>query len=228
MRSIVLKNELDLLEFQKYCAEFLHIDYPLECLQRSKVRAFIKNEKIVGGFILTLKPPFRVLESLPEAVKATHAAFKRETLENSMEVTGLWLNPMVRGKRENFKFWMQLYTDLSFSNKKYLFYAYGLDKKHLQKIYSLMNPTVIYRGATKVMPGMQYAENESVEMASINYVRFSLFHRGDFIFKKLLLSRDKSNRYFHSLGLSFSKRMGRLKNVPKEVTESISIETNLQ
>ncbi len=228
MQSIVLKKDADLLEFQKYCAEFLHIDYPLECLKRSKVRAFLKNDKIVGGYILTLKPPFRVLESLPDEVKSSHLAFKREILENSMEVTGLWLNPEVRGKRENFKFWLQLYADLSFTNKKYLFYAYGLEKKHLQKIYSLMNPKIIYRGETKPMPGMQYTELESVEMASINYVRFSLLHRGDFIFKKLLLSREKSNRYFHSLGLTFSKKISKLRSVPEKVSESIVIETNLQ
>ena len=196
MKRVLLTKDEDLTTFANHCGEKLNLHYPLEYLRRSKVRAFYNNDgAMVGGYILCFNGPFRVIESLPDHVFQNSAWTKSEVMDNTYEVTGLWLDKKVVSKVTNFLFWVTMYRDMTKNKKKYFVFAYDLDKEYLKKLYSVVNPEVIYAGKTKIMPGMKYACEESIEIASVNYIRYSVIYGWDYFAKKLILSRKHSNRY---------------------------------
>lgn len=200
MKVKTLTSLGDLILFRDMTEEFLKIEYPIELLERSKVRALLDSNGVIrGGYILVMEGPFRVIESLPDLVRETSKFTEEHVLNETFEFTGLWLNPSVTSKRANFKFWSHIYLDICNSGKKYLVYAYGAHKKRLRELYQTINPNVIYEGPTKIQPGMQYEEVESVELASVNFIKWAIFHRGDFFVKKFMFSRANSSKYFHAV-----------------------------
>jgi hypothetical protein len=174
------------------------------------VRAFHnKYGAMIGGYVLNHNGPFRVIESLPPEVKENSPWTKKEILDSTYEVTGLWLDQKVTTRRQNFAFWATMYRDMVFTKKKYFVYAYDLDKTYLKKLYSIVNPTVIYEGETLVQEGMKGSCEESVEIGSVNYIRFGLVYGWDYFLKKLVLPRKVSNRY----GIAMFAKYGQAFNV---------------
>lgn len=220
MKSKLLTKIKELELFASKCEQHLDLKYPIEYLQRAKVRAFIaKDKSMIGGYVLAFEGPFRVIESLPDSVIASSPWTKSEVLDQCYEVTGLWLDKKVVSKSTNFLFWATMYRDMIFNNKKYFVYAYDLEKSYLKKLYSIVNPQVIYEGETKVMAGMKTACKESVEVASVNYIRFGIIYGWDYFAKKLVLPRGISNKYgFLTLG-KYSQQLNFFNNkipVPSE------------
>jgi hypothetical protein len=196
MKSKLLTLENDLEIFATKCDQMLNLRYPKEYLKRSMVRAFYnKDGAMAGGYILAFQGPFRVIESLPDHIKTNSHWTQKEVLDNTYEVTGLWLDKKVASKKANFKFWVTLYKDLIFNKKKYFVYAYDLEKSYLKDLYSIVKPEVIYAGQTKIMEGMKKPCEESIEIASVNYIRFGIVYGWDYFAKKLILSRKSTNKY---------------------------------
>lgn len=196
MKSKILTVEKDLELFATKCDQMLNLRYPIEYLKRSKVRAFYsKSGEMAGGYILAFVGPFRVIESLPDDIKTNSHWTKKEILDKTYEVTGLWLDKKVACKKANFKFWVTMYKDLVFNKKKYFVFAYDLDKAYLKNLYSIVKPEVIYSGQTKIMEGMKKPCEESIEIASVNYIRFGIVYGWDYFAKKLILSRKSTNKY---------------------------------
>jgi len=210
MRIKTIKNKNLLNLFIRKTEEFLKISYPIEYLERSLVRGLFNDGELVGGYVICLEGPFRVIESLPE-IDSMAMAERITNAEMSLcEFTGLWLDKRVKSNFANFLFWTQIYLDIIKSKKTHMVYAYGVEKVKLGQLYSIINPEVIYKGETKIMPGMKYAEKEVIEMASINYLKYAFFHRGDFLIKKLFLPRSLCNKKGNAMIPSFlrvTKRM---------------------
>lgn len=205
MITKILTDEKDLKTFAKKCAQKLDLEYPLSYLKRAKVRAFYnKYNVMVGGYILAFQGPFRVIESLPDEVYENSPWTKKEIQDKCYEVTGLWLDKKVLKKRTNFLFWVTMYKDMVLNNKKYFVYAYDVEKNYLKSLYAIVHPEVIYEGETKVMEGMNKPCVESIEIASVNYIRFGILYGWDYFFKKLVLPRSLANKYrfalFSSIG----------------------------
>jgi hypothetical protein len=202
MKSKLIRSDKDLLMFSSKCGKKLNLEYPMEYLKVSKVRAFYnKYDAMIGGYIINEVGPFRVIESLPTEVKSNSPWVKEEVLSNSYELTGLWLDRKIVGRFANFFFWLTMYKDLIFTKKKYFVYAYDLDKTYLKKLYAIANPSVIYSGKTAIQEGMMCECEESVEIASVNYIRLAFFYNFDYFFKKLFISRRKASRYSVSMAM---------------------------
>jgi hypothetical protein len=77
------------------------------------------------------------------------------------------------------------------TRRKYLIYAYDLDKTYLKKLYSNLRPTVIFAGETIKQEGMHKSCEESVEIASVNHLRLCMFYRLDYFLKKLVVPARK-------------------------------------
>lgn len=202
MKSKLIHEEKDLLMFTSKCGKKLNLKYPLEYLKMSEVRAFYnKYDAMIGGYIINNKGPFRVIESLPSKVKKSSPWVQKDILEKTYELTGLWLDRKIVGRFNNFFFWLVLYKDLVITKKKYFVYAYDLEKTYLKKLYAIVNPNVIYSGKTTIQEGMRCECEESVEIASVNYIRFAFLFNVDYFLKKLFISRRKASQYSVSIAM---------------------------
>ena len=195
MKTKVLRQASDYKIFALECSKKLNLDYPLEYLMNAKVRAFYnKYGAMIGGYVLNFNGRFRVIESIPAHVKKDSPWINREVLNNSYEVTGLWLDHRLGDIGTNFIFWLTMYKDMIMTRRKYLVYAYDLDKTYLKKLYSNLKPKVIFSGKTIKQVGMHEACEESIEIASVNHLRLCILYRYDYFLKKLLVPARKMLR----------------------------------
>lgn len=192
MPFVVLKEESELREFASLTHKFLSIQFPIEYLQQSKVTAYIDDAgRMLGGYVLVLRGPFRVVESLPDEVKNADPRFAPENLEEGFEVTGLWVSPALRDRKINLLFWLRMYFDMLTLGRKWLIYAYSLDKPGLGRMYSIAKPSVVFRGETKILPGMPEPDAESVEVVNIFNLAKVPFTCPQFLMKRLLPRRAR-------------------------------------
>lgn len=197
MKTKILTTDEDLKFYAEMTSSVLDINYPLSYFKEGFVRAYFNdNDEVCGGYFFGFDN-FRSIKGLPDDVKANFQC----SYENSdiVEINALWLSPKVKGQVDNFKFWIRLYLDIIQSKRKFVIYTYDDASKKLRNLYSIANPKVIFRGETKCLEGMTYAGRESIEIASIKYIKYAILHSGDFLVKKLFLSRKRSTAKSHSL-----------------------------
>ncbi len=190
MKFKTLKTDIDLLTYSKTVAPHIDVELPLEYLKRSKVVAcFDKHKNICGGFVIVKNGPFRVLDSVP----VPHEKILR--LNNSSrvaEITGLWLSSQVEKKRVSLKLWTHLIWGMITSGKSKFTYAYSLKKPSVGKIYQVTKPEILFRGLTKILPGMPSSDCESVEFFHLRNLLTCPFRRPDLFIKRMFGVRKTS------------------------------------
>jgi hypothetical protein len=129
-----------------------------------------------------------VVTSLPEEVRAGHPFFANVPENKICELTALWLSPKARTAGLSFRFWLRAYFEMLRTGKSHFIYSYAWRKTHLQKIFSTAAPEVLFRGETKILPGMDAPEIESVEAISILTMATVLFLKPRFFLDRLLNS----------------------------------------
>jgi hypothetical protein len=193
-REIMDDNHL--LEYSHYTERFIDVRYPLDYMKRSRVVALVienlngEIEKIVGGYIIAPKPPFRVIEQLPIQIVQNHTDLQKYW-HQCLELTGLWMNPHIRGGRLRFRLWWNLFVDLlgfGIQGKSHIVYSYDAANKKLGDMYSLSKPCRIFEG-TVFIKGMGSVNREIVEMGSTKSILLAFvaspFRIAQFIFKRL-------------------------------------------
>lgn len=167
------------------------VRFPLEYLQRSQVYVCFEKStrEIQGGFVIVPEAPFRVLTSLPEGVLQGHDFFEKVTEKKMCELTALWLSPKARTAGVSFRLWTRAYFEMLRSGKSHFIYSYALWKTHLQKIFATASPEILFRGETKILPGMSAPEAESVEAISIWTMATVLFRKPRFFLDRLVSKR---------------------------------------
>ncbi|MCK5073833.1 MAG: hypothetical protein KAQ98_10435 [Bacteriovoracaceae bacterium] len=189
-----IENVHELNHFQKLTQSYIDVLLPLEYLKRSKVIICEnKHGEICGGFVIVMKGPFRVIDSIPEF---DHESWKNK-LKDTAEITGLWLDSDFSKRTSSLKFWLKVYSEMILTRKKYFTYAWSLKKPKLGEIYSHANPTVLFRGATKILPGMKEADNESVELVRRTNLVLTPFVKPSFILKRLKGGRSLKEHNQH-------------------------------
>lgn len=202
LRFREITSASDLTAFAELTKRYIDVRYPQEYLERSKVIALVKEnhqgeiEQILGGYILALSHPFRVLEQIPQAIVESHDHLQKKWNE-CLELTGLWIHPLIKNGGLRFRFWWRLFMDLidlSIKGKPYILYSYDASCKKLGEIYSVSKPTRIFEGEV-YMPGMTSENREIVEMGSTRAVMKAFFASpmsiATFIGKRLLRRRRK-------------------------------------
>ena len=183
MKFRTLKKDEDLMRYSKSLAPYIDVELPLEYLKRSKVVACLDGDTICGGFVIVKKGPFRVLDSIP----AQNDEIKRYNGSKKVaEVTGLWLSHRMIKKKKALAFWIKLVTALIFSRKTMFTYAYSLKKPKIGRMYSCAKPKVLFRGLTKVLPGMPNTDHESIEILALRNLLLAPFKAPNFFVKRLL------------------------------------------
>jgi len=182
MKFRTLKSDEQLLEYSKKVAPLIDVELPLEYLKRSKVVAcYDRANNICGGFVIVKQGPFRVLDSIPTPCSRT---LSYQNSSKVAEVTGLWLSHSLIKNNCAFGFWCRLLWSVATSGKKYFAYAYSLRKPKIGRMYSKARPEVLFKGPTKVLPGMPSADEESVEVIRLRNLIISPFLSPGFFLKR--------------------------------------------
>lgn len=184
MKVFRVQNEADRIEYQALTERWLGIRYPMDYLETSKVY-LARDERgcPVGGYCLRLKPPYRVLESLP--------APSTPLTGKTVELTGLWFQPDDPRPNGRVRFWARLCGSLLRHAYKNVVFAYSLSKPGLAKTYANARPTVLFSGVTKMQPGMTTPEAEVVCVAQAYRIALLPVLRPKFFLRRLCPRRQR-------------------------------------
>jgi len=191
MKFKELKTDNELEVYRHAIHHDIDVLFPLDYLKQGRIFGYFNRKgEIVGGLALITKKPFRVLDSIPNF----DGLSIDPQLKHTAEVTGLWLSAENRKTFTSVKYWLNVLFKLMTCKKKYFVYAYSSKKEHLQRIYSRARPIVLFRGETKMLPGMPSPDHESVEVvARSNFYRHFITNTDFFIQK---LRKRKYNRKY--------------------------------
>lgn len=205
LRFRVITQETDLQNYSLLTKKYIDVQYPQEYLARSRVIALVSEdfhgnvEHIFGGYILALSHPFRVLEQIPPGIIENHPHLQK-CWHECLELTGLWIHPLIKDGKIRFRFWWKLFmelTALSFKGKPYILYSYDASCKKLGDMYSVSKPSRIFEGEV-YLPGMTAENREIVEMGSTRAVLKAFFAHPftilRFVGKRLFRNRFRTSR----------------------------------
>ena len=150
----------DLEVFQRMFDVKEKVRLPLEYLNRGDVY-FCKNpqNKIVGGFAVIKKGPFRALEQVPGKVRPP----QKMRLE---EVNGVWLEPTTCVHRR-IRFWTFLVGTVLLAPGNGIVYAVDAKKRVLREtLFNRIREWTIYEGFVSNLEGM-IADKQSEEAVEI-------------------------------------------------------------
>lgn len=152
--AIQVKELTDPLAIEKYVerfAELVGVRIPAEYLQRGTIYGcFDTDNRLVGGYTLVTTPPYRGIVFLPDEIRSGHWLFDSVSLNNVLEVNGLWLERNVRMSAPDwYSFLWKLVHSLGQTRKRYILVWYNNLNKHLRRFYGRMQKEVIYTGCSQ-------------------------------------------------------------------------------
>jgi len=181
MKFKILRTERELINYQALTESYIGVTFPIPYLKQGKVvGCFDDEDNLCGGFAVILNGPFRVIESIPISTEPLSTL----NLHDTAEITGLWLSSNMLKKNQSLRFWLKVFFTLLFCGKKHFVYAYTLKNPKLGKIYQNGRPVVLFKGVTKILPGMKCADEESVEVIHRNNFFLTPFRHPEFLFKR--------------------------------------------
>jgi hypothetical protein len=199
----VLASDSELDAYRHAIQQKIDVLLPLEYLKRSRVVAcFDEFDEIAGGFVLVLKPPFRVIDSIPDGAGMPLGV----SPDSVAELTGLWMSRRYAQRHGSVGLWVRMFREVLTCSKTNFVYAYSLRKPKLADLYAGGRPVVLYRGETKTLPGMDGPDLESVEMVSLRGLMMGALATPTFFLKRLKPSRESRLRKLIPLWLGRSSQ----------------------
>ena len=189
----------ELIEFQYLTNKSIGVRFPIEFLENANVFAvFNRKDVMCGGFALVNAQFSRVVDSLPEDAKEKLEAKFPNYINDTFEITALWLCRSQRSKSLCFRLWTRLYFETVRMGRANFIYAYSSEKVNLGKMYSLIKPTRIFKGYTNILPGMKEADHEVVEVGSVKAASMAWVTQFPTLLKKFTKSRcSKKREVYH-------------------------------
>jgi len=140
--------------------QLVGVSLPAAYLARAHVYGcFNTDNRLVGGYAVVATPPYRGVVFLPDTVKQTHWFFKNVSMNNVLEVNGVWLERRVRlDLVDLYAFWWQLVRSLGRSRKRYVLVWYNRANRHLHRFYSRLQKEMLYTGASAAGHGTTHRE----------------------------------------------------------------------
>lgn len=190
-----LSSHEELRTFSELAYRNIGVRFPIDFLQNSRTFAVINNKgDIIGGFVLAPGKYSRVIESLPHEALENLLALYPDAENKIFEITGLWLCRSQRSKTLTVRFWTKIYKEVVRMKTPYFIYAFSSKKHKLGEIYSVVKPTRIFEGFTKMMPGMIEPDHEIIEVGSVKMAHLAWITEFSFIYKRLFKGRTKNKR----------------------------------
>jgi hypothetical protein len=144
-----------------------------DLFRRSYTGAYFQDGAMVGGFCLTLKPPFCEFELLPADIRNSHPFIQAVDTQEMISLPMLWLNKDFRGPRHSVTLWSGMLSSIYRSNRGYLLYTYQLQEERNWKLYKRGGgSTNIYEGllANGGIGGVDYVPVENLA-PQIDYLK---------------------------------------------------------
>ncbi len=181
----------DLVEFQRLTYNRIGVKFPIDFLSRNKTFAlFNKHGVMCGGFTFALGSDSRVVKSLPDEALAKLHKDVPNLEDNLFEATALWMSRYQRCRLLGVYFWLMLYLEATKMGRSYYIYAYSSAKPKLGEIYNTIRPYRLYKGFTKILPGMSEPDDEVIEYGTMMNVHLSFGRIVTFLFKRLIRARS--------------------------------------
>ncbi len=198
MKLTRLKSESEILEFQNQAAQYIKVRFPISYLRQGRVFGFYNEAgEMVGGFSFIRSENLRTLESFPHV--------RSELPKKLTELTGLWLSPKVRDRKEVLKFWLQLSACAIPELGSTLIFAYSAHKQGLKKLYSPFSPKEIYLGPVKALEGMDGEDTESINIVPATRLVFFPLINFQFYAQRALRSSRFARRFNEPVFISLRK-----------------------
>lgn len=190
-----LTDTEELRIFSELAYRNIGVRFPIEFLENSKTFAVIGQKgDIIGGFVLAQAKDSRVITSLPEEALTKLKTLYPDSINTMFEITGLWLCRSQRSKTLTVRFWTKIYKEVVAMRRPHFIFAYSSKKTKLGEIYSVVKPTRIFEGYTKILPGMIEPDHEIIEVGSVKMAHLAWITEISFLYKRLFKGRSKNKR----------------------------------
>lgn len=117
-----------------------------EYLTRGQVFVALRAERVVGGFVLNVAPPFRTMLRLPEPARRRLAP--EFPADDTVELTCVWLAPQARGSIASAALWGKLVWHASRRGRRHV--VFGTEVVRLRQLYERTGPRLLYEGEVRV------------------------------------------------------------------------------
>ncbi|SEO82483.1 hypothetical protein [Aquisalimonas asiatica] len=145
MESALLRDPESIREFffnfGKLCKNPIDINY---FLCADTVRAFYKNGRMVGGYIINARGPLRYYQMMPESVRTRPDVQRYLARGNASEITCFWLIRHALTAHERNRIYLFSAVDALRSGKRWIFG--GSVSPKAARTQKRVMPHVIYRG----------------------------------------------------------------------------------
>ncbi|MCP5345486.1 MAG: hypothetical protein R3F41_04295 [Gammaproteobacteria bacterium] len=168
MEELVFRTLSDQDEIEQFIdrfGNFVGVQLPLPYVLANKVVGAFLQKRLVGGYIIVTKPPFRSTMFVPDSIKNTDKFFKLDPYD-MMEVNGVWISPTLKTAKLQFSVWKNLLKDVFFSGKKYVLLMRNAKNKNVDHIHSLTNPTLLYMGTPSLIQGLSTHQEISISFTT--------------------------------------------------------------
>jgi len=188
----VSKNEKLLKEYIKLSIEKEGVAYPYSYInEQGKCYVFTKNNKIIGGYCLIMKPPFRVIEFVKQVDTEHEKTLSGINEKRCIEAGGLWMEPSSNNVLLGNLLWANIYKNIMKTGKQDIIFGYCNERKGLTRHYSKIRPKNLFRGTVD-------SSKESIKThsnISAEYTTRTNFIIGSYriAFERLVI-RNKKNR----------------------------------
>ncbi|WP_290652032.1 hypothetical protein [Aquisalimonas sp.] len=145
MKSAILRDRDEIQEFfanfGQLCKNPININY---FLNADRIRAFYKNGKMIGGYVVNTKGPLRYQQMIPEPARSREEISKYFENGKSCEITCFWMvRPRLTCQERNNVYLYSAYDALSMGTT---WVFGGSVNVKLARTQKRVMPHVIYRG----------------------------------------------------------------------------------
>ena len=170
---------------------FSGVRLPMDYARNSKLVVVRQNDKLVAGYMIVTKPPFRSIAFVPDGV-AIKNSFFRNSIHDMIEVNGFWISPAVKSPYSQLRIWWQLAFDVFSERKNFVLLMRNEKNSNMQKFFCMVNPTNLYLGSPQLMAGESSHEKISVSyctrwqlVKNLHRYAWELFHRQSRRFRRI-------------------------------------------
>ncbi len=137
-----LKTSQDLLQFKSKYEKLSGLNLPMNYLKNADVYAFKKTGKIIGGFILNSRQPYRTIDIFISESRLDSIA-KIFEASKYCEVCCFWIERTFRKKSfYNAKFWLQMAYKIQTQHKDVI--LFGTNSRGLAKMYGFPSVSLLF------------------------------------------------------------------------------------
>jgi hypothetical protein len=118
------------------------VDY----LSQGRVFVAVRADRVVGGFVVNVDPPFRTVQRLPDPLRERVMADCSSV--GTVELACVWLAPQARGNVASMMVWGHLLWAASRAGRAQV--LFGTEVDSLRRLYERFQPRLVYGGLVRV------------------------------------------------------------------------------